>query len=286
MDEYTPSRLNKAPTSPGCVQASTFLSSVSLYSTVNRRRFALSVTSGSGAAPATGANFQEFRIAGVGENIRHADLKADGRETVYLSARAWTWADWELAVAVRTTTDPMSLVAPIRKELASLDPQISMAKIRAMEDYVSDAVAPNRFALILITIFAAVAVALASVGLYGVISYALAQRTREIGIRLAFGAPRASIFRLVLGQGLRLTILGVAIGVLGSFFLGGLISSLLFEVTAEDPLTYVSTAGLLILIALAACFTPARRATRVDPINAGDVPPDVECGVAAAPWPA
>ena len=235
---------------------------------MNRRRFALSVTSGSGAAPATGANFQEFRIAGVVENIRHADLKADGRETVYLSARAWTWADWELAVAVRTTTDPMSLVAPIRKELASLDPQISMAKIRAMEDYVSDAVAPNRFALILITIFAAVAVALASVGLYGVISYALAQRTREIGIRLAFGAPRASIFRLVLGQGLRLTILGVAIGVLGSFFLGGLISSLLFEVTAEDPLTYVSTAGLLILIALAACFTPARRATRVDPINA------------------
>ena len=217
---------------------------------------------------ATGTNFQEFQIAGIVENIRHADLKSDGRETVYLPARAWTWADWELAVAVRTTTDPMSLVAPIRKELRSLDPQIPMAKIRAMEDYVSDAVAPNRFALILITIFAAVAVALASVGLYGVISYALVQRTREIGIRLALGAPRASIFRLVVGQGLGLAILGVATGVLGSFFLGGLISSLLFEVAAEDPLTYVATAALLMLIALAACFIPARRATRVDPINA------------------
>jgi len=101
-----------------------------------------------------------------------------------------------------------------------------------------------------------------------VISYAFAQRTREIGIRLALGAPRASIFRLVVGQGLGLAILGVAIGVLGSFLLGGLISSLLFEVVPEDPLTYVATAALLILIALAACFIPARRATRVDPINA------------------
>jgi ABC-type antimicrobial peptide transport system permease subunit len=217
---------------------------------------------------ATGANVQEFRIAGVVENIRHADLKSDGRETVYLPARAWTWADWELAVAVRTTTDPMNLVAPIRKELASLDPQLPMAKIRAMEDYVSDAVAPNRFALILITIFAAVAMILAVVGLYGVISYALAQRTREIGIRLAFGAPRASIFRLLIGQGLRLTILGVAIGMLGSFLLGGLISSLLFEVPAEDPLTYIATAGLLLLVAVAACFIPASRATKVDPIVA------------------
>ncbi len=196
---------------------------------------------------ATGPNFQEYRIAGVVENIRHADLKSDGRETIYLAARAWTWADWELAVAVRTKTDPMSLVAPVREELASLDPQIPMAKIRAMEDYVSDAVAPNRFALILITIFAAVAVILAAVGQYGVISYTVAQRTRKIGIRLAFGAPPASIFRLVLGQGLGLTTLGVAFGVVGSFLLGGLISSLLFEVTAEDPLTYVATAGILIL---------------------------------------
>ncbi len=162
----------------------------------------------------------------------------------------------------------MSLVAPIRKELASLDPQIPMAKIRPMEDYVSDAVAPNRFALILVTLFAAVAVILAAVGLYGVISYTLAQRTREIGIRLAFGAPRASIFRLVVGQGMGLTILGVAIGVMGSFLLGGLISSLLFEVTAEDPLTYVATAGILTLVALTACLIPARRATRVDPIIA------------------
>jgi putative ABC transport system permease protein len=219
------------------------------------------------AAP-IGPNLQEFQVVGVVENIRHADLKSDGRETVYLPARAFTWADWEMAVTVRTATDPLSLVEPVRKELESLDPQIPMAKIRAMEDYVSDAVAPNRFALILIAIFAAVAVTLAAIGLYGVISYAIGQRTREIGIRIAFGAPRARIFRLVVGQGLGLTLIGVALGVIGSFLLGGLISSLLFDVPAEDPLTYAATAGLLILVALAACFIPARRATRVDPILA------------------
>jgi putative ABC transport system permease protein len=211
---------------------------------------------------------QEFEVVGVLETIRHADLKADGRETIYFPAKAWSWSDWELCPVVRTATDPLSLIGPIRDALRSLDPELPMAKARTMNDYVAVSLAPNQFGLVLITIFAFAALVLAMVGLYGVLAYLFTQRTREIGIRMALGARRGNVFGLIVGQGLILTLLGVVVGTVGSLGLAELLSSMLFGVPARDPLTYGAIVLLLVGVALLACFIPAVRATRVDPIVA------------------
>ncbi len=218
------------------------------------------------AAP--GDELEEFEIVGVLETIRHADLKADGRETIYFPAEAWSWSDWELCLAVRTAADPLGLVGPIRSELQTLDLDIPMAKIHAMEDYVDDALAPSHFGLALMSIFAAVALILAAVGLYGVIAYTLSQRTREIGIRMAFGARSLDILRLVMKEGLGLTLFGVIVGTFGSLSFAKLVSGLLFGVSTSDPLTYGATAGLLTVVTLLACYVPARRASRINPVVA------------------
>jgi putative ABC transport system permease protein len=207
----------------------------------------------------------EMRVVGVVENIRHQDLRADGRETVYLPAHRWTRPDQEIAFVVRTATDPRSLVAPVRQVLRSLDPQLPMDKVRLMDDYIADAVAPNRLALAVMLVFALVALVLASVGLYGVVAYALSRRTREIGIRVALGARRSEVFAGALREGMLPTLLGIAVGIAGSFLALRVLSGLLVGVGARDPWTYAATTGLLLLVALAACCLPARRAVRVDP---------------------
>jgi putative ABC transport system permease protein len=210
----------------------------------------------------------EMRVVGVVENIRHQDLRADGRETIYLAAHRWTRPDQEIAFVVRTARDPRSLVAPVRHVLRGLDPQIPMDKVRLMDDYIADAVAPNRVALAVMLVFALVAMVLASVGLYGVVSYALSRRTREIGIRVALGAQRSEIFAGALREGMLPTLLGITLGIAGSFLALRVLSSLLFGVGEKDPWTYVVMTGLLLLVALAACCLPARRAVRVDPTMA------------------
>jgi putative ABC transport system permease protein len=209
-----------------------------------------------------------FRVIGVLEDIRHQDLRADGKETLYLTSSGWSWNDYELCMVVRAATDPRQLVAPIRGELRRLDPQIPMAKVRLMTDYVSAAQSANRFAATLMLLFAAVAVALAAVGLYGTVSYSVSRGTREIGIRMALGAQRFQIFWQTAREGMVPTLLGVAAGLAGSFLLTGLISSLLFDVHALDPATYWVVPSLFVLIALAACLFPARRATALDPTRA------------------
>ena len=137
-----------------------------------------------------------------------------------------------------------------------------------MSDYVGDGLGSTRFALIAIAVFAGVALVLSTVGLYGVISYAVRERTQEIGIRVAFGAARKRIVGMVLKQGLSLTIAGVGIGLVGSFFITRVISSLLFGVTPTDPITFVVISFVLTGVATVACLVPARRATRVDPMVA------------------
>jgi putative ABC transport system permease protein len=150
-----------------------------------------------------------------------------------------------------------------------MDKDLPVFRVKTMEQYVTDSMAQRRFVLTLIGIFAAVALALAAVGLYGVLSYSITQRSREIGIRMALGAEVRDVLRLVVGQGMLLALIGVAIGGVSAFLLtrlmANLLADLLFDVKASDPLTFAAIASLLTLVALVACFVPARRATKVDP---------------------
>jgi putative ABC transport system permease protein len=167
--------------------------------------------------------------------------------------------------AVRTAGPPARLVAPVRRVVAELDPRLPVAELQPMQAFVDRAMAPTRFALVLIGVFAAIAALLASVGLYGVLSTGVRQRTAEIGVRMALGAPRANIFRLVLGEGLRLSAIGVAAGVAVAVLLTRVMRSMLVGVGATDPATFVAIAVLFFGITAAACWLPARRAAGLDP---------------------
>ena len=176
---------------------------------------------------------------------------------------------WEAFLSVRTdAADPMSLITAVRDEIKSLDPELPVSQVGTLESRFATAVAQPRFRTTLIASFAALALVLAVVGTYGVISYSVTQRTHEIGIRVALGAPRKSVLKLGLGQGTALAIAGVLIGLAGSFALTGLLRNLLFNVSATDWPTFAGTTLLLSATALLACYFPARRATRVDPMQA------------------
>jgi putative ABC transport system permease protein len=169
---------------------------------------------------------------------------------------------------VRASGDPLALVSAARGELQKLDPELPMAALATMDQLLADSLSRSRFTMLLLGIFAAVALLLAAVGIYGLIAYSVTQRTQELGIRIALGAQRRDVLRLVLVQGTRLTLLGLALGVLAALALSRLLATLLFGVTATDPLTFAGVAALLAFVALLACFLPARRATRVDPLVA------------------
>jgi putative ABC transport system permease protein len=169
---------------------------------------------------------------------------------------------------IRATGDPLSLVAAVKDRIWAVDKDQTIWAVRTMEEIVARWLAPRRFNLLLLGVFAALALALASVGIYGVMSYAVSQRTREIGVRLALGAQPRDILKLIVGQGLALTLGGVALGLLASLALTRWLESLLFGVSTTDPLTFAGVALLLTLVALLACYVPARRATKVDPLVA------------------
>ena len=212
-------------------------------------------------------------IVGVVGDVKHVSLEDNPTIDIYLPM-AQVPEDGVSSLInnqhwiLRSTTDPPSLEAAIRRELRSVDAEIASASIRTMESYLSDSVAPRRFNLRLLTIFSVAALLLAATGVYGLISYSVAQRTPEIGIRLALGATRKNIFRMILGQGLRLVLVGLAFGLAGAFGLTRLIRSLMFGVTPSDPLTFVAVSLLLIVITLAAGGLPALRATKLDPLKA------------------
>jgi putative ABC transport system permease protein len=171
-------------------------------------------------------------------------------------------------VARTTASDPLGLVPTIRGELAAIDRDQPIYNVRTMEQVMANSVARQRFNMLLVAVFASLGLVLASVGIYGVMSYSVTQRTHEIGIRMALGAQSRDILKLVVGQGLVLVLLGVGIGLLAAFVLTRLMSSLLFGVTATDPITFAGVSLFLGTVALAACFIPARKATRVDPMIA------------------
>jgi predicted permease len=168
----------------------------------------------------------------------------------------------------RTDVEPLSLTSAVRGEIAALNKDQAVFNVRTMDQIVAQSVAPRRFSMMLLAVFAVVALALASIGIYGMMSYAVAQRTREIGLRMTLGAQTGNVLRLVIGHGMKLALAGVAVGVVASLALTRTMKNLLFGISATDPLTFAGIALLLALVALLACWIPARRATKVDPLVA------------------
>jgi len=177
-------------------------------------------------------------------------------------------ANSDMNLVVKSSVDPAALITSIRGAIGSIDRDQPIFAISTMNQLVSDSVSTRRITLVLLGLFSALALILAAIGIYGVISYSVAQRTHEIGIRMALGAQRGDVLRMVLKQGVKIALAGVAIGFAISIGLTQLMSSLLFSVGADDPATFAGAAVLLALVALLACYIPARRALRVDPVIA------------------
>ena len=222
-----------------------------------------------------GANTPSREIVGIVRHVEHSNLEglnaASGEVyTPFSQIPVETLPRYVRRVnfLVRTTVEPLSLAQSVRGQIAALDKDQPVFNVRTMEQALARSVAARRFSMILLSVFAALALVLAAVGIYGVISYSVAQRTREVGIRMALGAQTTDVLKLVVRDGLKLVVIGVAVGLLGAFMLTRLMSTLLFGVTPTDVVTYAAVAFVLIGVALAACYIPARRATKVDPLVA------------------
>jgi putative ABC transport system permease protein len=205
-------------------------------------------------------------IIGVVGDVRQMSLDTAGEPTVYWPHPELVYD--QMTVLVRTAKDPLASVSAVRNELQQMDSDLPMAAISTMDQLVADSVSRSRFTMLLLGIFAGIAVLLASVGIYGVIAYTVSQRTQEFGLRMALGANRSDVLRLVLSHGARLMVVGIGLGLVASFGLTRLMATLLYGTSPTDPVTLMAVAMLLAVIALAACYFPARRAMRVDPMVA------------------
>jgi predicted lysophospholipase L1 biosynthesis ABC-type transport system permease subunit len=203
-------------------------------------------------------------IVGVVSDVRTHTLEAAPRPTIYTSYRQRPRATSEFNIVLRTTSDPIATFGAAHKILGQLDPAIP-ARFHTLDEIFSRSLNGRRFNLLLVGVFAFAALVLAMAGVFGVLAYSVAQRTREIGVRLALGATERAVLGMILRQGLAAAAVGTALGLLGSFLLTRTLRSLLFEVSPNDPLTVVAVASFLFLAALAASYFPARRAARVDP---------------------
>jgi putative ABC transport system permease protein len=205
-------------------------------------------------------------IVGIVSGIKHSSLESDPKPAMYRPLMQSSWE--ELTLTVQSKLPPEKLTAAIREQVATVDKDQPVANVQTMESLFAKAVAPQRFQMILVALFASLALVLAMVGIYGVMAYSVTQRTHEIGIRMALGARRLDVLKLVMAQGLVEGLVGIAIGLAGAFALTRLLSSLLYGVSATDPLIFTGISLLLGLVALLACYLPARRATAVDPMTA------------------
>jgi putative ABC transport system permease protein len=208
-------------------------------------------------------------IVGVVGDVRSQELAQEEVPALYtpLAQETRGWKTW-MNFAARTTEGPGTLEAAVRREVGAVDADIPATQVRAMDDLITTSVAPRRFNLALLGGFAALALILAGVGLHGVLSYAVALRTQEMGVRVALGAAPRDVVRLVVGQGLALTLAGAVLGALGALALTRFVSGMLFGVRATDPLTFAGVALVLLAVAAVAGYRPARRAARVDPLVA------------------
>jgi predicted permease len=212
-------------------------------------------------------NRQDWRVVGIVGDVRHGTLEQAAGAEMYLNFRQI--GDFNaIELVVRTSRLPEPLVPDVRAAMKTFDPALPNSEFTTLDQIVDDAVAPRRLITHLLGAFSSFALALASLGLYGVIAYSVSQRTQEIGIRLAIGAQRRDVLRLVVGEGFRMAAAGVAVGVFAALALSRLLASLLFGVTSNDPLIFSISAGVLTLVALLACYIPARRAAKVDPVVA------------------
>jgi putative ABC transport system permease protein len=212
-------------------------------------------------------------IVGVVRHIRHNDLDEEGFPQIYspwlqMNPRSLAEFARVMDLVIKTSGAPMSFVNPIKRVVRSLDKDQPLGNVQTLEDLMSQRLAPRRFNLTLLGIFALVALLLGGIGLYGVMSYAVARRSREFGIRLALGAQKYDVLRLVIKRGMILSLIGIVIGLVAALALTRLMRSLLYEVSPTDPLTFGGIVLLLSLVVLVACWIPARRATNVDPLTA------------------
>jgi len=211
-----------------------------------------------------GERLTSFEIVGVVRDTKSAGLNADSDPAYYIPATQAPLQD--MTILVRSKGDPLALVPALRNAVWAIDPNQPIATINTMAKIVADSVAQPRLNMLLMGLFGSLALILAAVGIYGLLSYAVTQRTQEIGIRMALGAQFKDVLTLILKQGMILTLIGEAIGLMGAFALARLIRSLLFGVTPNDTMTFVSVSIVLTFIALLACYLPARRATKIDPL--------------------
>jgi putative ABC transport system permease protein len=208
-------------------------------------------------------------IIGVVANVKQSGLNQPTDPAVYapFSQSDEAWRRW-MTVAIRTPGVSAGTVEEAKKQIWSVDSKIPVSDIQPMNELLSESLAEQRFDMLLLVVFAALALILAAVGIYGLMAYAVSQRTHEIGIRLALGAQQRDVMRLVAGDGARIAFFGIGIGVASALVLTRVMTTLLFEVKATDPAAFAGVTILLAMVALAACYIPARRAMRVDPMVA------------------
>jgi putative ABC transport system permease protein len=207
-----------------------------------------------------------MEIVGVVGDVKYGGLEVAAEPAYYEPYQQVDWS--ETYIVVRSASEPRSLAAGVRQAVWSLDKDLPITNMRTMEDLLSESVARPRFRTFVFLVLGTLAIVLAVTGIYGVISYLVSQRTREIGIRVALGAQRRTVLSLIIRQGMSLALLGAVIGLMAAFVLTRLLRGLLYGVEATDPLTFASITILLLLVSLAACWIPARRAAKVDPLVA------------------
>ncbi|HKP12896.1 MAG TPA: ABC transporter permease, partial [Blastocatellia bacterium] len=222
-----------------------------------------------------GARALSHQIVGVVGDVKQFGLASDAPPMIFIPAsqapdglmlmmRRFLSCQFVL----RTRDNPAALTAAVKQAMADIDATLPLSHVRPMREVVSESIAAERFNMALMGLFAGLGLALAAVGLYGVMAYSVAQRTHEIGIRMALGARPANVLAMVIRQGVGLALIGIGIGLAGAFALTRLLASLLFGVSATDPVTFAAVSLILLVVALAACYVPARRATKVDPMIA------------------
>jgi len=205
-------------------------------------------------------------VVGVVGHIRHEKLESDERLQIYWNY--WQRASDRMSLVARVSGDPHALVTPVLNAIGSVDPDQPAFAVSTMSDVVDQSISLRWFNALIVSLFAGSSLLLAMVGIYGVIAWTVKHQTREIGVRIALGADRRAVLMMVLGKGLRMTTVGIVLGVLGSFLVTRFLRSLLFGVHQTDPFTFIAVPSLLMVAATLACLVPAFRAIRVDPITA------------------
>src|SRR5262245_32566376 len=207
----------------------------------------------------------DYTVIGVVGDVRSRSLNQE-QPTLYFSsgARAWPLMD----ITIRTTGDPAAVLTAVREKIRAMDSNVPLSNVRPMTEWVSGSAAQPRLNAALLGVFACVALLVAAIGTYGVLAYSVSQRTRELGLRMALGADRAGVLRLVVREGMIVGVAGIVCGIAAAGLLGRALSSLVFGVSVWDPTTYAGVSAVLAIVALAACLVPAIRASRVDPMVA------------------